>query len=846
MKRRNGKAALTRLGKVISVQMEGNRSNEDIQNALDNYERAYGELEVRHEEVTMLIEDEAQFEQEEQWIEQCQETFLRLKICAQDYMKQQTTKNEKHDAHTAGSQFTPTDGLIGDVQNTEILVGEEQNAPVPNEDNQVIVEPPVSVVSEESQDQVQPRETATHTVNKESLFRMEKPKLARFDGDVREFGTFRADFKHLVESRYSKRDAITILRSSLQGKPREMIKGIGQDNDAAWEYLDSVYGDPRFVADIITQDISKFKPIKDGEDARFCDLVHLVKRSFNTLKEVGRENDINNNHMLAIIEQKMFFDDRKVWSRHLESTRSEATLEVLLTWMTSELKSRMRATASLRSSWQSPKHVGHVSGGDGKSTSHKCWLCKTSEHWTDQCQKFLALGATDRFKLVKENHACYSCLKRAGRNHNMSTCSRRRQCSEIIHGRQCNQYHHPLLHLSNKTVVSSVTTSGEPMLPTICAEILTQQSIKKRVVNLLLDTGAQISLIRSSVAEELGLKGKAVTITMAKVGEEENEMSTKMYQFHIRSLENQSIHTFRAVGIPSISSDVSGIKLDKAAEVFGLGKEKIQRGTGPIDVLLGIDHPKLYTGETREADNLVARHSPLGWVIFGAMTGGYENVNQVSHVRCSNPIDMTDFWTTESMGVEGKMCSCDSKKLSPIDAYEAKIIEDSCKKIGNQWLIPYPWVKNAAELPDNRTQAERKLEATERRLAKNPNHAEAYNKQMGEMSEMNFCRKLSNEELESYKGPVHYISHHEVVRPEKKSTPIRIVFNSSASYKGHRLNDYWMKGPDLLNSSFGVLLRFRENEVAISADISKMYHRVLIPEQDQHVHRYLWRNRSGT
>lgn len=113
---------------------------------------------------------------------------------------------------------------------------------------------------------------------------------------------------------------------------------------------------------------------------------------------------------------------------------------------------------------------------------------------------------------------------------------------------------------------------------------------------------------------------------------------------------------------------------------------------------------------------------------------------------------------------------------------------------------------------------------------------------MDEMREMNFSRKLSSEELKSYKGPVHYISHHEIVRPEKKSTPIRIVFNSSASYKGHRLNDYWMKGPDLLNNLFGVLLRFRENEVAISADVSKMYHRVLIPEQDQHVHRYLWGN----
>ena len=89
--------------------------------------------------------------------------------------------------------------------------------------------------------------------------------------------------------------------------------------------------------------------MKEGKDARFCDLVHLVKRSLNTLKEVGRENDMNNNHML-VIEQKMYADDRKVWSRHLESSKSGATLETLILWMTCEMKSRMRATTSVRSS----------------------------------------------------------------------------------------------------------------------------------------------------------------------------------------------------------------------------------------------------------------------------------------------------------------------------------------------------------------------------------------------------------------------------------------------------------------------------------------------------------------
>ncbi len=114
------------------------------------------------------------------------------------------------------------------------------------------------------------------------------------------------------------------------------------------------------------------------------------------------------------------------------------------------------------------------------------------------------------------------------------------------------------------------------------------------------------------------------------------------------------------------------------------------------------------------------------------------------------------------------------------------------------------------------------------------------------MNTANYSRKLSEEELNSYEGPVHYVSHHGVLRPEKASTPLRIVFNSSAVYQGHCLNDYWLKGPDLLNSLFGVIRRFRENQVAVSGDISKMYHQVLIPQRDQQVHRFLWRNLDTT
>ena len=63
---------------------------------------------------------------------------------------------------------------------------------------------------------------------------------------------------------------------------------------------------------------------------------------------------------------------------------------------------------------------------------------------------------------------------------------------------------------------------------------------------------------------------------------------------------------------------------------------------------------------------------------------------------------------------------------------------------------------------------------------------------------------------------------------------------------GHVLNEYWAKGPDLLNNILGVLLRFREYEVAFIGDIKKMYHTVATNVLDQHTHRFLWRDMETT
>ena len=59
------------------------------------------------------------------------------------------------------------------------------------------------------------------------------------------------------------------------------------------------------------------------------------------------------------------------------------------------------------------------------------------------------------------------------------------------------------------------------------------------VGNVLLDSGAQISLIRLETAESPGLEGKNVSITITKIGGEEEEMITKVFKFKLTSLDSK-------------------------------------------------------------------------------------------------------------------------------------------------------------------------------------------------------------------------------------------------------------------------------------------------------------------
>ena len=219
---------------------------------------------------------------------------------------------------------------------------------------------------------------------------------------------------------------------------------------------------------------------------------------------------------------------------------------------------------------------------------------------------------------------------------------------------------------------------------------------------------------------------------------------------------------------------------------------------------------------------------------------------QVSHVN----VKLDDFFDSEMLGVscipKCGNCRCGScpiggKQYTLQEERELAMIDNGLELADGRWTATYPWKKDPKLLPNNYTAALAMLRSTEKRLLRNEDLASQYCKQISDMIERGVARKLKPAERD-HNGPIFYISHHEVLKPDSKSTPCRIVFNSSAKFMNETLNEYWAKGPDLVNNLLGVLIRFRENKVGVAGDVSKMYHTIKLSDLDQHTHRFLWRN----
>ena len=158
---------------------------------------------------------------------------------------------------------------------------------------------------------------------------------------------------------------------------------------------------------------------------------------------------------------------------------------------------------------------------------------------------------------------------------------------------------------------------------------------------------------------------------------------------------------------------------------------------------------------------------------------------------------------------------------------------------GTRYEVPLPWRDNTATLPDNYDLSLSRLKGLLRRLKHNPQLLEEYNK--------SFLHQIESGIVEVVEVPaliegdkVHYVPHHAVIRQDKQTTKLRIVYDASAKSHGLSLTECLYIGPKFNQRIFEILLRFRLHNSGFIADVEKAFLMISICKHDRDVLCFLW------
>ena len=89
---------------------------------------------------------------------------------------------------------------------------------------------------------------------------------------------------------------------------------------------------------------------------------------------------------------------------------------------------------------------------------------------------------------------------------------------------------------------------------------------------------------------------------------------------------------------------------------------------------------------------------------------------------------------------------------------------------------------------------------------------------------------------------VHFLPHFAVIRKDRETTRLRIVFDGSAKTtdRDYSFSDYLETGPNSLPQLFDVLTSFRSNLIAFTSDVEKAFLQVSVKADDRDTLRFFW------
>ena len=552
-----------------------------------------------------------------------------------------------------------------------------------------------------------------------------------------------------------------------------------------------------------------------------------------------------------------------------------------------ESKTRRSSAHSFKDQQAKSLKTGANEGIDDKRS---CLYCKNNDHDLSECTKFREVSLPDRRAFVISKRLCWGCLKWG---HINNACQRKRTC------KTCKGTHPSSMHedrpkdpskepadkkedsaakeseasVSNRTDVdtgkNNVSISHSLIVPVWVHHESAPD--KEVLVYALLDEQSDACFVKTTTSNALNLKGIDVNLKLSTMLGEEDIKCQKVSGLVIRGVNDvYKIPLPKTYTRNMIPAQRNQIPDPRSAELWPHLQPIAKEITKPQDdvevgLLIGANCPRAI--KPREVipgkdDDPYAIKTILGWGIIGKISSSneFDDVVDVNRIETReftegkdtkhccfvfksktkeiiNPNQVNKMFEQDfSEIIEDKPLSYEDRKFIDIVSKEIHRSEDG------HYEIPLPLKDPDLKLPNNREQALNRLNRLKRKMESDPQYKSDYVAFMNEIIQNGYAEKVVQDHpqaFDEHEEKNWYLPHHGIYHP-KKPGKIRVVFDCSVEYKGESLNRSLLSGPDLTNSLLGVLCRFRQEPVAITCDIEKMFYQVYVNKEHRNLLRFLW------
>ena len=709
-----------------------------------------------------------------------------------------------------------------------------------------------------------------------------QPNMPVFNGDPSEYCNFVRSFQHLVEEKtvnpsvrlyyliqYTSGQVQELMRSCLSMEP---VLGYIEGR----RLLKERYGQNYRIAEALIQKLIDGPQIRAEDGAALQHLSILLTSCTNTLREIGYINKLNSSENLKKIIDRLPYGMRVRWREAVDSIIEregrDVTIEDIASFVSAKARAashpvfgkiseplRTKPVTSIKQH-RLVKAANYATSGNrsfkdsDQREEHKskpqCPLCSDS-HWLARCERFRKMALEDRMKFVKEKRLCNNCLTKG---HFVNACTKDSFCKV----EECDGKHSTFLHPKNTSEMpmkcneesaksASIKKSSIPLHTSIGLSVVpvrVKAPGKSNVIETyaFLDNGSNTTFCTEELMQSLGIQGKRTTLSLTTMRDSGKPLECFQFPLEIFDLqENNQVDLPVVYSTPKLPVSKEDIARREDIKCWPhLQGIDIQTINADVGLLIGSNVPQaLQPQEVRMGE----KGSPYGTkTIFGWTVNG--PLGRLGEQKASTNYIKADVQLSQQFRQFCDLEFNDHEKDSDIamsrnDSKALNIMEESIELNNHHYQLAMPWKQFPPNLENDKPLAEHRLNLLKKRLAKENVTKERYSKFMNDLIANGHAKQVPIEEINNSSFPVWYLPHFPVYHPQKPDK-VRVVFDCSAKWRGTSLNDQLLQGPDLTNSLVGVLIRFRQEPIALMSDIEAMFYQVYVRPIDTNCLRFLW------